>query len=80
MIVGSENFFYIVTLIVGLIGSLNVGLRIVAPLIVKLARCILRIIAKRKNRPNNHPSEIQQSMAENPKILFYVACILKRLF
>ena len=77
-IVGSENFLYIVALIVGLVGSLNVGLRIVAPIIMKLARRITHIIAKKPNRPNDYPSEIQQSMAKNSLILLYVVLLLKR--
>ena len=60
--VGHENFLYIVTLLFGLFGGLNVTLRIMAPLIIEVARYIMQRFCGKKAESNSSHDEVQQSM------------------
>ena len=62
--IGSENFLYVIALIIGLAGSLNIGFRIMAPLIIQFARFIIRKLSRKPNRPNICPTKTQKSMSK----------------
>lgn len=69
--IGYENFFYIVTLLMGLLGSLNIALRIIAPLIIQLSRYLIQRFFKKTNQPNIPQDNMKQSMFQNWIDTFY---------
>lgn len=69
--VGREKFLYVIVLVIGLIGSLNITLRILAPLIIRIVRKIIQRIFHKRNQPNIGHHGTQQSMSERLFNSFY---------
>ena len=78
--IGHENFLYVIALIIGLVGSLNISFRIIAPLKIQVGRYLIQKIRNKRNRPNICPSEAQQcTYKKNHVMHFYTILILKRI-
>jgi hypothetical protein len=69
--VGRNNFLYVIVLVIGLIGSLNITLRILAPLIITVYRMIIRRISEKRKQPNIDHHATQQSMSQKLLNSFY---------
>ena len=65
------NILYAVTLLISLAGSLNIALRIVAPLIIQGSRYLLQIFIKKKKHSNISHGNVKQSMS---LALFHTFC------
>ena len=69
--VGHDNFLYVITLLIGLIGGLNMALRIIAPLLIKIGHYLIQRFSKKTNQPNNSHDNAQESMLQNLFDPFY---------
>ncbi|CAF2632924.1 unnamed protein product [Rotaria sp. Silwood2] len=66
--VHKNDFFYLITRVIGLFGGLSVALRIIAPLIVKLGRDAFVIVCHRKESTADN-QQTQTGTSENIAIL-----------
>ena len=69
--VGQANFLYTITLLIALVGSLNIALRMIAPLIIKISRSLIEKFSKKKKQPTIFHDNAQQSMSQKGFHSFY---------
>lgn len=63
--VGYGNFLDIITLFIGLVGGLNIALRIIAPLVIQVVRYLMQKFSKNISQSSIAHEDAQHSMSYN---------------